>query len=75
MIKEASVVHRMHFETVFADASNFSANITEFTATGMDAKMKRTENSSPLIFNIYKPKHAISGDKSKRTVSPDQNVV
>ena len=75
MINEASVVHRIHLETIFADASNFSANITEFTATGMDDKMKRTEKSIPLIFNIYKPKQAISGDKSKRTVRPNQNVV
>jgi hypothetical protein len=35
--KERSVVHRIHLETVFAEASNFSAKITAFTATGIDA--------------------------------------
>ena len=50
---EPSVVHRMHFDTIDADASNFSANITAFTAIGIDAKMKRTEKT---IFIDYSRK-------------------
>lgn len=47
---DPSVVHRMHFDTIGADASNSSANITAFTATGIDAKMNR---SYPRIIKVY----------------------
>ena len=44
VIKDRSVVHRMHLDTILEDASNFSAKITALTATGIDARINSTGN-------------------------------
>ena len=73
-IKDKSVVQRMHLETIFGEASNFSAKITAFTATGIDDNMNRTEKSIPLIPSIDRHNKAINGATTIRMVKPVQNV-
>lgn len=70
-----SVVHRIHFVTIFGEASNFSARIPALTATGIHANTKRTECKIPSIFNILSTTNAMIGATSNLIPIPIQKTV
>lgn len=73
-MKEASVVQTIQLETILEDALNLSAKMPAFTATGIHAKIKRTKNSVPFIFKIYKQNNAINGDTINLINKPVKNA-
>lgn len=57
------MLHRMQVKTSLGEALNFSANMTAFTATGMEARIKRTENKRSDIPSMSRARQAESGEQ------------
>ncbi|MNJ66242.1 hypothetical protein D3C77_623020 [compost metagenome] len=74
MIKDDSVVHRIHLDTVCGEAPNFSASAEALTAAGIQARMSRTENNTPSTRSSQSASRAIKGDNSSRIIMPERNA-
>lgn len=69
-MKDANVVQKIAFDTASGDASNFSAKIAAFTATGIHDKIKNTDAKIPSMLRMKRAKNATIGAIKVRIINP-----